>query len=196
MEVSMVRWKLVHRWCGIAALLSAALCVNARAAAAQDAGGVGLTIGSDGSAGVIWHAATGIAVQPAIQFRSSTVDVDAGGVLPDSDDSAHALLREVTGPRYVARWDSLRGFVAPRLAHTFEAGDESGRDRSNMQAAGLFGLQYAISDRFHVVGTTGVSWAHTTTEQGVVNTLGPIRMFKTTTTTIGSTSRLGVIVYF
>jgi hypothetical protein len=196
MEVSMVRWKHAWRWCGIVVLLWAALCLNARPAAAQDAGQVGLTVGSDGSVGVIWHATTGIAVQPAIQFRSTSIDIDAGGVLPDGDDSAHALLLEVTAPLYVARWDSLRGFVAPRIAHTFESGDESGRDRSNMQVAGLFGLQYALSDRFHIVGTTGVSWARTSTEQSVINTLGPIRLFETTTTTVGSTSRLGLIVYF
>jgi hypothetical protein len=183
----------------MAALSVLALVGTATSASAQEAGDVGLAVGSDGSVGIIWHATNAIAVLPAIQFRH--VSIETEGLVSGNEDSTSALLFEVTVPLYLKKRDSLYVFVAPRISHSFQSEDDElpaslSVDRSNIQVAGLVGLQYAISERFSVVGTTGIAWGHSSSEYQAAVGLGTSATIKSTLNTTGSTSRLGVVVYF
>ncbi|HZT76028.1 MAG TPA: hypothetical protein VFA27_05185 [Vicinamibacterales bacterium] len=116
------------------------LFVWTAAAAAQDAGQVGLTMGYPASIGVIWHVSDRVAVRPEIslqQIASMSTSVITSSIGFGSDVTTVTNTTQTTTDQwavgvgasalfYVHRWDALRTYVSPRFVYTRNASTNVG----------------------------------------------------------------------
>lgn len=171
----------------------AALCCVSSLALAQERGDTGLVVEAPGSVGLIWHVTDRLAVSPAVSFSHRAVTAEPQ-VIDDIESSASTVAFDISARFYLATWDKLQAYVSPVFNTAIHSADTDLGDESSFGVAGLFGLQYALSDRFGVFGATGVSYQRSTLENTLGGPLFP--SIKTTVSSIGSESRVGIIFYF
>lgn len=187
----------------------ALLVLAARTAAAQETGDVGVTMGYPGALGVVWHVTGTIAVRPDIAVTRATTDstttssgvFGGSGLSSGSTSDGWGTTAGISVLVTVRTIDRLRLYVTPRLAYLRSTTDtESGLSGSlsafttkttGLLAAGSFGAQYNLHDRFAVFGELGVQYTTQTTTADFPGT-------RTTTdgTTFGLRSAVGVTFYF
>jgi hypothetical protein len=153
-----------------------------RAASAQDAGKVGVSMGYP-SIGLIWHASEKVAIRPELSFGGSSTDGSSGPSFTSNSDS-WAVGTGVSALFYLGTHDRLKTYVSPRYTYgsTSSESTTSGltgitgvtgtaitsntsKTTSNAHAvSGSFGADYRLSDKFSAFGEIGfgVSWAKTT----------------------------------
>lgn len=171
-----------------------ALC--ATAAGAQDKGKTGITMGYPASIGVIWHASDAVAIRPEFSIAGGTSESSPAAPLSSSSDTL-SVGAGVSVLFYLHTYDHLRTYVSPRVnyTHTSSTIDISGITDSSSKttgtsagAAGSFGAQYALADKFSVFGEVGFGFSHATTKSGNAGS-------KITGNTWGNRAAVGVIFY-
>jgi hypothetical protein len=193
------------------ALMFAVTVVGAPSAAAQDRGQAGIVMGYPPSIGIIWHVTDGVAIRPEVSFTRTTGDTTtvltvstfpAGTVTTTSQMSTNTSWQIGVGVSalfYVGRWDALRTYLAPRVAYSkggfsstvsnAPVGSFDGTT-SSYSAAGSFGAQYSLAERFGVFGDVGLGYTRGRTGSGAVASS------KSTSNTVSTRSAVGVILYF
>jgi hypothetical protein len=185
------------------------LVLAARAAAAQEAGAVGVTMGYPGAVGVVWHVTDGIAVRPDIALTRSTSEstTSATGVFGGSGLSSVSTsdgwgttvgVSVLVNVRTIER---LRLYLAPRLAYAHSTTDnETGLSgtlsgftakTTGVLASASFGSQYSLHDRFAVFGELGLQYTAQTTTSDFPGTRTEADF-----TASGLRSAVGVTFYF
>src|SRR5581483_1699657 len=165
------------------------LFVWTAAAAAQDAGQVGLTMGYPASIGVIWHVSDRVAVRPEIslqQIASMSTSVTTVTNTTQTTTDQWAVGVGASALFYVHRWDALRTYVSPRFVYTRNASTNVGSltaaatssaiivfpntspqttefTQQSYFVSGSFGAQYAVGAHFGVFGEVGFGYSHNTT---------------------------------
>jgi hypothetical protein len=163
-------------------------------AGAQEAGKAGITIAYPASIGVIWHATDSVAIRPAFSFSHSDNDSDAS----DSHSTGFAIDLGVLF--YVKKYDNVRTYVSPRFLYSRSSSTATPTSTqgtlpettiigTTTGAAGVFGAQYAPSNRVSVFGEVGIAFNHRHTESGLPG-LGDLKG-----STWGTTAGVGVIFY-
>jgi hypothetical protein len=174
----------------------------ATAAAAQDSGQVGLTMGYPAAVGVIYHVTDHLAVRP--EFTASRASTDSSSPLV-RNGTTWSLGVGVSGLFYVSKWDNLRAYVSPRFTYSHDKnsiesevlipiGQPAGQTivvESTGKAyslSGSFGVQYSLSHKFGIFGETGLAYTHTILDDAVGTTIKSDGW--------GSRTGAGVIFYF
>src|SRR4051794_23301257 len=162
--------KLV-RLCAVAV---ACVLLQPHFASAQEHGPIGITMGYPSSVGVMWHITDRVALRPEIALSTATTDPSSKSVFGTSGSSGSTVEVGISGLFYVAQWDRLRTYVAPRYQHSrFSATAETTSQSfsftsgpagltttrtettrttdttiTNTSAAGMFGAEYSLHERF------------------------------------------------
>ena len=170
---------------GLALLVCGAI---AEPAAAQDAGDKGLTVSAPSAIGLIWHVTPKMAVRPELSF--SLGGSDGGGTTPDI--SNHSFTLAGSALLYMARWENLQTYVSPRLSYSWagtsiDQGVETSQD--GWSAAGSFGAQYSLGERFAVFAEAGVAYAGSNWETSLTSN-------DRSSWTFGTRTQIGATVYF
>jgi len=151
----------------------------------------GLTISTDRSIALIWRVTDQVAVRPAIEFATVSRALEPPlplGIDDIGDSTSVALQASVL--LYAARWDDLRAYVAPGVRREWISTDTP-LEQSGFGVEGMFGLEYALGERFAVFGETGLLYNHRTSESTL--STGSLDL---TTNSVGTAARLGVIFSF
>lgn len=170
-------------------------------AAAQESGQTGLAVGSPGSIGIIWHASDAIAIRPDFSFSHTHSE---SGTPSGSKSDSWGVGFGASALFYTGKIrDNVRTYVTPRFAYARTNVDSSASNvtlsaRSHLntyQYSGSFGIQFTPTRRFSVYGETGIQYAtgesvFTTSGSGISST------GKSTNSTFGSRSGIGVVLYF
>ena len=190
------------------------MCCSATAGA-QDTRRVGVTMGYPASVGLLWHISDRVALRPEISFTWTSLESapNTGFELFETgteSDSQQSTIG-VSALFYLARWESLRAYVTPRIAYTRSSATtelsitpppsffeplppldtETESTSSGMLFSGGFGAQYWLGERFSVYGEFGVSFTRTTTETEVLTFRNESRV-----RSVGTRSGVGVVFYF
>lgn len=160
---------------------------------AQEKGRVGVTTGYPGAIGVQWHVADRIAVRPEISF--SKADTSSDGLV-DATTDFWSVGTGVSVLFFSNVTDNLRTYVAPRFsfARTHGHGDVTSSTTDSYTAAGMFGAQYMLGQRFAVFGELGFGY----TRQRGSATATVLTEVRTTNhgNTVATRTGIGVILYF
>ena len=92
-------------------------CLVPAAAAAQEAGKIGVTMGFPASVGVIWHASEKFAVRPEFTFSHSSLESSIG----ETDSTAVGV--GLSALFYTKKWDNAAMYFAPRFAWTHSSAE-------------------------------------------------------------------------
>jgi opacity protein-like surface antigen len=180
------------------------------AAAAQEKGQAGVSMEYPATVGVIYHVSDRVAVRPEVSFSKASAETLATtsiGASSSTYKSTHGSWEVGTGVSalfYVARWDALRTYVSPRFVYArgnstatvpsspsgSSPSDSSELRDSTFGVAGSFGVQYTLGTKFSVLGEAGVGYSHLKISSNVISTV------LSTTDTIGTRGRVGVVFYF
>jgi hypothetical protein len=185
-------------------LMVMAVALAANLASAQDEPRVGVVMGYPASVGIIWHVTDGIALRPEISATRSTGDLTATTSLSSTTSSNDnwQVLFGGSALFYLSKHEGLRTYLSPRWAYTRVESTSTtspptitSSSASSVQfVSGSFGAQYTLGRRFAVFGELGVGYSRTT-NQPTGST--PVPLFtSSTSTTIGTRSGAGVILYF
>jgi hypothetical protein len=163
-------------------LLVGSVLLVAPAARAQDRGQTGITFGPN-AVGLIVHAPDRVAIRPEVLLSKTWNDTED---ITTWNTGVSALL-------YVARWDALRTYVAPRIlyARTSQSGTPMSVG-SFYDFSGAFGAQYSLHRRFGVYGEVGVAFRRST---GTA-TLSAITTSQPAVYGASTRSGVGAIFYF
>lgn len=166
-------------------------------ARAQDDHRFGLTMGYPTAVGVLWHVTDRIAIRPEIDAsrvsfrteRSSTVIP-----IPQEDEATARSVRPgVSALFYLARRDDLRLYLSPRYSHSFNDNSQTGTSETTTWLfSGSIGAQHQLGSRFAVFGELGIEYGRSKIR---ISDL-PFLSSTTRTTSIGSRSGVGVVLYF
>lgn len=177
------------------ALLMAAigLLLVPLAAAAQERGRIGVTMGYPTAAGLIWHATGRIAVRPEITFSQTTSKVDI--TLPNASTERTTRLLGA-GASLLWYFGSSDGNVRPYLSPRFiynrvSSDDDDDEPAGTTSIGGSFGVQYTPGPRIGLFGELGANRTHTERTQA-----SPILTATSSTTSWSTRSAVGVIFYF
>lgn len=148
-----------------------AACLVPAAAAAQEAGKIGVTMGFPASVGVIWHASEKFAVRPEFSFSQSSVELS----LSESDRTTVGV--GLSALFYTKKWDNAAMYFSPRFAWShstaetrtdfddfppvifIESIDTERESSANSYAySGSVGAQGWIGRRFSVFGEVGLEY--------------------------------------
>jgi hypothetical protein len=159
------------------------------AAQAQEPGDVGLFMGYP-NLGLFWQVSEKVALRPEISFSISDFSSNSNANLATSSWTvgfgASALF-------YITNDDKLRTYVAPRFTYTHSGSDSSGSvagsTNDSYLVAGLFGGQYALSDRFAVFGEVGVGYTHSINQNEFSGS-------KLTQNNVNTRTGIGAILFF
>jgi hypothetical protein len=174
------------------------LCGVPGLAAAQDQHKVGLTMGYPSSAGILWHVSRRVAVRPEVSFTTTSNEFTSAFDAV-STTTATSVGVGISGIFYLTTADKLRTYVSPRFTYarlttdTTTRGSNNSSDGTgnNYSAAGSFGAQYAVGDRFTIFGEVGLGYSDQ-------NSSSEVGIFGSTNATRAWSSRTGVgmVLYF
>jgi hypothetical protein len=190
---------------GVLAIVVALLVPGA--AAGQEKGQTGVSIEYPATVGVIYHVSDRFAIKPDISVTNTSGDTSstgsAGGFPATftSTRDAWEVGFGVSALFYVGKWDALRTYVSPKFAYArgtsstaFSSGSSPGNSSaindSTYGAAGSFGVQYTLGKRFSILGEAGLGYTRLKLSDDVAD------QTISTTNTVGSRARVGVIFYF
>jgi hypothetical protein len=182
----------IHRMLPLALAL---LASSAGAAAAQDKGKIGITMGYPPSLGLLWHASDKVAIRPEFSMSGSSSESSSSSFGLESDSWTFAT--GASALFYLHTYDHLRTYVGPRFiySHLRATSKSSGFTQTSsttkgdaVGGGGFFGAQYALGDKFRVFGELGFAVDHSTTK----TTSGT---GKATANAWGTRSSVGVIFY-
>ena len=192
---------------------AAAVVLLPHTAAAQPPGPLGLVVASPGSVGVLWQATDRIAVRPLLSFQRTSLKAEynldpeilayyglLGLSLPVLEPEAYWSVNLDVGVLVtLAQRDALRLYVAPQIGRNWASTPVRDASNSTIRAQGLFGGQYALSDRFSLFAETGLE-VQRNTREAVLPSIGALYALdsftKTTTTSVGTTSSVGLVFHF
>jgi hypothetical protein len=165
-------------------------------ASAQESARAGITLGSPGDIGILWHVSDAIAVRPAFSFSHSSGDSVAGGSSGgwDTGLALSALF-------YVKKYDKVRTYVSPQYSYSYSSVTTTpastqgslpsitGTTNTNA-GAGAFGAQYTPTAHFALYGETGIGFSRHRSELGAIVGRSAI-----TSSTWGPFAGVGVVFY-
>lgn len=184
-------------------------------AAAQDTPRFGIVMGYPAEVGVVWTVSDRFAIRPELNWTRSTFDsVGTSTVFNGSGTTttvftntteSNAIGTGVTALIYTSKRDSLRTYVAPRVAYSRSTTSNdvgSGpptivvspleTTSSTWAVSGSVGAQYAVIKRFAIFGELGLQFARSTMSP----TSPALPRGDTKLTTTGFRSGAGVILFF
>ena len=167
---------------------AAALVVCASSVYAQGPSAIGITMGYPASVGVIWNTSDAIAIRPELSLGGQSVS-PSGAVKTTS----HSITIGADALFYMHTYDHLRTYVAPHLDYSHASNtisSDSGTTATNhsIGAAGSFGAQYSLSDRFGVFGEVGLGFTHSSLSGSAFGAGGTANAW-------GTRAGVGVIFY-
>jgi hypothetical protein len=200
------------------------LTMHSEPARAEDSPRVGLTIGYPASVGLLWHISDRLAVRPDFGFSwtsSEAPSSSAIGLSSASNSSTRAAVG-IGGLIYVAKWEALRTYLAPRFGYSRGTSTTEGTSTSISftsfppitettttssyttttkssiyEASGSFGAEYTLGTRFGVFAEVGVAFTHVPSPSVSSNrtpTLPTVDLGGSKG--VGTRSGIGAIVYF
>jgi hypothetical protein len=193
--------------------IAVATVLSATAAEAQERR-FGLTLGAPSAVGIVWRVSDRVAIRPDFTFAVSSGESELAAASlilgePPSPSSTDGSSVAIGGSAlfYLARWDALRTYLSPRVSFaqstiTSSSSASTGRtEGSGRGAAGLFGAEYVLGQRFGVFGEVGLSYSRTTTRheqkiQGVSQLPGSLLSSTGKSTGVGMLNSVGVIFFF
>jgi hypothetical protein len=160
------------------------------AAAAQESGKGGVTMGYPASIGVVWHVSERLAVRPEVSL--SITESSTSG-LGSSETDSWVLGTGVSILFYMRKGDNLSTYLAPRFTYTRNdiSSEFTNAGGTGYSLAGLFGAQYSLGRRFSVFGEAGLGFA---TQRSTSVT--SLTEFTTRAHTLNTRTGAGVIFYF
>ena len=188
---------------------------NASSASAQEKGAFGLTMGYPTSIGAVWHLSNSVALRPEVNFGfgGSESSREFLGQSYESESDHSSVEFGISVLFYQQPRERLRTYFAPRFGYSHISSSSSadveipefilppGLDielpdlddlienessRSAYSFGGVFGGQYALSDRFSIFGEVGIDY----------RTSGGSSSLDIDTWNLGVRSAIGVILYF
>jgi hypothetical protein len=175
-------------------------------AAAVEQGQVGLQVevGSRRTIGLTYHATETLALRPAVFFQRVTaeqtpslIDPDKPLVVFESDDTSFGGQMEVD--YFLRPQRNLAPYLAATVSYSHvntaypvpQAGSLILRNGNlhNVTAGAGFGVQYAVTEAFHLFGQVGLSYS-----AGERFTVNGVKLHSHSWTT--STSAIGLVFYF
>lgn len=166
---------------------------------AQEAGQVGVNLGYP-LVGVTWHVTPTIAVRPEFNFSFGSGSSTSGSGVEGSEADAWGLNFGVSALFYLAEWDGVKGYLAPRVAfirsntESLSTVSESRRETSGsgFDLAAMAGVQYPLNSRFTVFGELGISYVNRHSESNPIGTVS----LESDSWTLQPRTAIGLIVYF
>jgi opacity protein-like surface antigen len=161
---------------------------------AQEEGKIGVTMGFPTGLGVLWHVTENIAIRPELTFSWSSSDSDFG------DSDGFGIGTGLSALFYLNRSDNLATYVTPRYSFTratterrFEPDvpvidPETETTSRSHTFSGSFGAQYFLGSRFSIFGEAGLSYMRTSSDSDFGS--------DPTSSTFGTRSQVGVVLYF
>jgi hypothetical protein len=180
--------------------IAALVCVGAGApAAAQDNPRLGLNFGYP-SIGLTWHATKRVAVRPEFSFSLGSSSATSGSGVEGSEADNWGVGIGVSALFYVADWDGVRAYVAPRLSFntsktssvTSISSSKAENTSDGWDLGALFGVQYSFTRRLAAFGEVGFSYADRHSEYSGLSSL----VSKTDSWGFGPRTAIGMIFYF
>lgn len=190
-------------------VLSVCLALGAAGTAAAQEPTPGLTIGLPGAVGLHLPLGDRLAVRPAFSFGIGGSDGDQTTLESDADIWSVGV--SVTGLFYLQPPGAFRTYLAPRYAYAHSAStrvlvlpatiilpgdfgsETTSRDHS---AAGLFGAEYRLAERFGIFAEVGVDYSHSTNRSESTGFSGLLSRVESTNWRLGSTAGVGVLIAF
>lgn len=183
--------KFVSSW-----FLTVAVLLVPAAAAAQEEGKVGITMGFPEHVGLVWHATEKLAVRPEFAFSTSSSDSEF------AESSADSFSAGVSALYYFDRRDRLATYVSPRYAFKRSSttidgegpfgGEEQESSSRTHLFSGSFGAQYWLNERFSVFGELGLAYQHGSAGDDDDDLPGE----ESTANAFGTRSAVGIVFYF
>lgn len=180
---------------GLVAFGLSLVVLGATPAAAQDSGKVGISMGYPASIGVLWRASDKVAIRPELSISGGTSDVTSSSFESESD--GWAIGTGVSALFYLHRYDHLRTYFSPRFTYSRTTNNstlssftnsESKTTNKSAGAAGSFGAEYSLGEKFAVFGEVGFGFNHTTANSSTSPS-------KVSGNTWGSRTGVGVIFF-
>ena len=177
-------------------LAAGVLALTGRAAGAQEAGKTGVAMGYPASIGIIWHAGDKVAIRPELSISGSSSKTSGSSFANDSDGLGFGT--GVSLLVYLHTHDHLKTYFSPRFTYSrnTNTNNSSGVTTASSKTtstgtggSGSFGAQYALGDKFSVFGELGFGVTYSKATNNTTST-------KTTGTSWGTRSGVGVIFYF
>jgi hypothetical protein len=168
------------------AIVLTLLLVDCAAAAAQEPGHAGVTMGYPASIGVMWHVTDDLAIRPEFNFDRASNGSDST-LVPST--TAWSVGVGASALFYVATTDNLRTYVAPRFTYARTSGSSAITPTNSYSFFGLFGAQYAVGSKFSVFGETGLGYSRRT----ISSSLGNLTVHASD---VGLRTGAGIILYF
>jgi len=168
--------------CSALVLCIAVGLLAAGSARAQDVPRVGITMGYPAAVGVIWNAASRLALRPEVTLQGTSIDSSIGPFLASgtgsgSTDDEFQFGVGLSALIYVGRWDALRTYVSPRFSYSHASASGTSGSTSidstskSYFTSGSFGAEYAFARHFGVFGEIGVGYMSTTTTLSSTTTI-------------------------
>ena len=203
-----------------------AILIAPGVARAQDPPKVGLAMGYPASVGVVWHLVDRVALRPEFTWSKVSNDSPAitdpvlGEVGAATTSGTWQAATGLSALVYLSRHDSLRTYVAPRLAYSRTSGStgvpgtptSSSTITEAWSTTGSFGAQYAFGRHLALFGEVGMNYQASATQLTLVETrtiatgVGPGGVITTTSSfslgseshnrSISTRSGVGMIFYF
>ena len=180
---------------GVALLLLPLILLPAAQVSAQERGQAGLVMGIPTNFGFIWHASDKLAVRPelGLTFTANESESNVFGST-SSESDGHAVTVGASVLWYLAKYDNVRTYVAPRFTYG-HASTENSQGTSTpsdaVSVSGNFGAQFTPARKFAVFGEIGYGFNRTTSEFS-----SPIVTAETKSTAWSTRGAVGVIFYF
>jgi hypothetical protein len=183
----------------IVLMLTVCLACRPGTAHAQDDPKVGAVMGYPTNVGVLWHVTDRIAIRPEINFFRTTISTEGSGILEPLSDTltTRSITPGVSALIYLDGVQPLRTYVSPRFAvsnlHTSDDPLGTSRpDTNSYLVGGSLGAQYRAATRFALFGEVGVEYRRSENERAIV----PGTTATSRTTSVGTRSGVGIVVYF
>ncbi|RPJ71079.1 MAG: hypothetical protein EHM24_13565 [Acidobacteria bacterium] len=188
-------WK---KCAGVFALVGLAMAA-ATVASAQEKGQVGLNLGYP-SVGLTWHVSDRVAVRPEFNFSFGSSSSTSGSGFEGSDSDAWGVGFGVSALFYVGEWDTVQGYVVPRLSFLLSETDRIGttsestseNSTSGWDAGVMVGAEYPLNRRLSVFGEVGFTYVNRHAETRPLSTL----ILESDSWSFGPRTAIGMIVYF
>jgi len=202
------------RFCCLAFLI---VVLHGAAAAAEDPGRFGVTMGYPASVGLLVRAGHVIAVRPYVTFTSSSSSVTVSettgiAVTETAETKTTSTGAGLSALIYIKAHDNLRMYASPDVAFQ-HAGVTGGSTNvpaktNAYSVGGFFGAEYTLSRRFGLFAEAGLKYTHSTMKQqglaapilpsGVIGA-SPLEVQinnHSTTHAVQTATGIGAILYF
>jgi hypothetical protein len=183
---------------GVFVLVLVSMAAGAAAAFSQETGRVGVNLGYP-TVGVTWHVTDTVAVRPELTFAFGSSSLDSAGT-DGSESDTWAISFGASALFYVADWDGVKGYVAPRVAFSRSSVDtistildttteSTGR---TIDLGAMVGAQYGLNSRVSVFGEVGLNYSNRSSESGPGDGL----VLDSSSWSFSPRTAVGLIVYF